>query len=159
MIRDGARVAFNGWPREHAPEIGDVGKVLSAGTNGSHVLWQSGARSGQVELVANEDLEVVTAGRDEMADSMETRVVALGVRDVFDTGGSVALLNTLAETGHLSGFGTIAEEALTSVASRLREDPSIADVLAHLEADEADEFVHLASAVLLRDAFGAEEGD
>lgn len=154
-IPEGARVSYVGDGDDDLA-VGDKGKVLSAAGSGSHVLWSSGARAGDITLTANMDL--ISSRTVDYDDSLDTGcLVSVAVRETYDRGGEAALLNALNEEGHLATFAPFAEEALQMVASRIREDPSIREVLGQLEPDEGAEFIHLAASVLLRDAFGGGE--
>lgn len=155
--REGQRVAFVGDPQDGL-QVGDCGKVLSSAEEGSHVLWSSGSRTGEVFLVEN--LDLVTSGATPRTyDDLDSgSLVTIAVRDVYEGMGHVGLLNALNDEGHLATFAPIAEEAMQMVAARIRQDPSIGEVLASLDSDEGQEFVTLAVSVLLRDAFGYEEG-
>jgi len=153
-IPEGARVSYCGDGGDGLV-IDDKGKVLSAAGSGSHVMWSTGKRKGEITLTANVDLVATrTVAYEDDLDS--GGLVSVAVRDTYDSGGEVALLNALNEEGHLATFAPIAEEALQMVASRIRQDPSIREVLAQLDDDEGSGFVALAASVLLRDAFGGE---
>jgi hypothetical protein len=104
------------------------------------------------------DLDVVASGHAARTyDDLDSGVlVTIAVRDTFDSQGQVGLLNALNEEGHLATFASIAEEAMHTVAARLRQDPSITEVLAHLDPEEGAEFVSFTASILLRDAFGQE---
>ena len=135
--------------------IGDRGRVLSAAGSGSHVLWSTGKRKGDLTLTANVDL--VSSRTVDLNDDLDSGgLVSVAVRDTYDSGGEVALLNALNAEGHLATFAPIAEEALQMVTARIRQDPSIREVLANLDEDEGAGFISLAASVLLRDAFGGE---
>lgn len=150
---EGQRVSFVG-DTDNGIAVGDRGKVVSAETGASHVLWMTGARAGEILLHDHFDL-VVSSNLP--TDNFDSGLVSFSVRQTFDRYGSVGLLNALNEEGHLATFTEIAEEAVTMVASRIRQDPSFQEVLAHLDPEEGDDVVILAASVLLRDAFGIEE--
>jgi hypothetical protein len=59
----------------------------------------------------------------------------------------------MVDSGHLSSFGSIAEEALSLVVGRIRTSDAVRQVVCHLDENEADEVVRLAAAALIRDAF------
>lgn len=154
--REGQRVAFVGDP-EHGLQVDDRGKVLSSSEAASHVLWATGSRAGEVILVSNLDL-VVSGHAPRTYDDLDGgRLVTIAVRDTFDRQGHVGLLNALNEEGHLATFASIAEEAMQTVAARIRQDPSITEVLANLDPEEGAEFVAFTASVLLRDAFGGDD--
>lgn len=149
--REGQRVAFCGDP-DAGLQPGDRGKVLSSEGSASHVLWATGSRSGEILLVGN--LDLVASHQTYAYDSLDSGVlVTIAVRDTFEDAGSPGLLNALNEEGHLTSFASIADEVMQAVAARIRQDPSIAEVLAVLDPEEGAEFVSLATSVLLRDAF------
>lgn len=157
MIYDGCRVTYTGLG-DNGLAFDDQGLVLVASDGGAHVHWKTGALADQVTLVDARDLvmlgsrpQAVEAALD---DSLE--VSGLGTftaRQIFDEGGSEALLNVMVDAGHLSSFGSIAEEALTLVVGRIRSADAIRQVVCHLDDAEADEVVRLAAAALIRDAF------
>lgn len=158
MIREGAKVSYVGDGVEHLA-VGDRGRVVSANPESSHVRWETGARTGSVDLVENIDLVVGAKEPTGAYDDFEgSGLVAVAVRDTYDVAGPVGLLNALNDEGHLATFAQYAESALQSVAAQITTDPSMREVLGHLEPDEQSSFVSLAASVLLRDAFGSEEG-
>lgn len=150
--REGQRVAFCGDP-DAGLQPGDRGKVLSSAGQASHVMWATGARAGEILLVGNLDLVASQQAPVSYDDLDSGSLVSIAVRDTYDGAGPVGLLNALNEEGHLATFATIAEEAMQAVAKRIRQDPSITEVLAVLDPEEGAEFVSLATSVLLRDAF------
>jgi hypothetical protein len=154
--REGQRVAYVG-DGDHGLQPGDCGKVLSSAGTASHVMWATGARAGEVILLSNMDLVASSAGARTYDDLDGGHLVTIAVRDVYDVRGEVGLLNALNEEGHLATFAPIAEEAISMVAARIRQDPSIQEVLSHLDPDEGAEFVAFAASVLLRDSFGGDE--
>lgn len=159
MVYDGNRVEYSGLG-ESSLVHGDQGAVLVVSGSYAHVQWKTGALAGQVLPVHVEDLSVLGrrhgAVEEALDDSLE--VSGLGTftaRQIYDEGGSEALLNILAETGKLAAFQDIAEEALNLVAGRIRSSDTFLAVTSHLEEDEAAEMVRIASAALIRDAFSA----
>lgn len=162
-MRDGQRVSYIGEPRD-GMEMGDRGQVLACDSHASHVMWSTGAKTGQVLLMDN--LDITPAGSrttaasvvdDGLDDSLD--VGSLGVtaaREWFDDQGEVGVLNAMAEAGHLSSFAAIAEEARDLVAGRIRTDPSMRAVVAQLDDEEGEAVIRLATVALLRDAFGEE---
>lgn len=154
MIREGSKVSYVG--EDSLLAVGDVGKVIASVGEGSHVLWATGACTGEIILVP--DMDLVTGVKTVVTETIwDGPLVTVAVRDTFDMGGNAALLNALNEEGHLAAFSTFAEEALASVAAKIHTDPSMREALSHLEPEEQDEFISFAAAVLLRDAFG--DGD
>lgn len=156
MIREGAKVSYVG-DGEDGLGVGDRGKVLSAEGASSHVRWETGARTGSITLTENMDL-VMGAKSQPAYDGFDgPGLVTVAVRDTYDVGGPVALLNALNEEGHLATFARFAESALEQVVGQIRTDPSMREVLSSLEPEEQEPFVTLAASVLLRDAFGSDE--
>lgn len=156
---EGQRVAYIGHPGEHG--IGDEGKVLSPAGSGCHVLWATGLRKGQIDLVPNADITPLASRRTAEGftgwdDALDGPLVSVAVRDVYESEGDVGLLNALIEEGHVASLTEAAQEALETVAARIRTDASFRAVLAQLEPDEGDEFVTLTAATILRDSFGGE---
>jgi hypothetical protein len=157
VIRDGSRVRYTGTqdgPLHH----NDQGSVLTTSGHAAHVHWRTGTLAGQVTLHDTNDLEPLTprqgAVEDALDDSLE--VAGLGTftaRQIYDEGGSEALLNAMADSGRLATFQEIAEDALDLVAQRIRTSNAFTTLASHLDDDEADEMVRLASAALIRDAF------
>jgi hypothetical protein len=160
-MREGSKVSYVGDPYDGI-DIGDEGKVLTseASSARSNVIWRTGKRAGEVTLVSDEDL-VATSKASSVAESIDLSLetaglVTVAVRDTYDRAGAPGLINALNEAGHLSIFASIAEAALQHVSDAIKQDPMISEVLSDLDPDEGDEFVNLASSVLLRDAFGGE---
>lgn len=161
-LRDAQRVSYVG-PERSGLALGDSGVVLSASGDAAHVQWATGARADQVDFVSADDLVPVgktpshtTASAFEDSLTYGT-MVTVAVRETYDESGEVGLLNALSAEGHLAGLSSVAEEALTLVASRLREDDALRQVLAQLDAEEGEALINLTAAVLLRDAFGGSD--
>jgi hypothetical protein len=159
VLREGSRVSYVGPPSDRLA-MGDQGRLLSVSGSVGHVMWESGACQGQTS--AHYDIDLATTGSQGVQASIEDSLevgglVTFAVRDAYDTGGEVGVLNALAESGHLASFGDIAEEALTLVSTRIRRDASFQAVLADLDPEEAEGVLRLASACLIRDAFTSED--
>lgn len=155
MFYDGQHVSYVGLDPQR---IGDRGRVLQAEAHGAHVLWISGALNNQVVYTDGMDmapLSRVSNHQDGLEDSLEVGeyTAHTAVRVAYDDGGEVGVLNYMAEQGYLAAFASIADETLSFVASRIRQDPGFAVVAAQLDDDEAADLVRLAAAVLMRDAF------
>lgn len=158
-LRDGQQVSYIGTPTSDGLLISDRGQTLSVTDRHSHVLWSTGTREGQIDLIDNDDL--VGHGPGKIAgsifdDSMTTGagMVTLSVRETFDVEGPSGLLNAMNDAGHLASLEGIAEDALAHVCAQVRTDPAFRSVLSHLDENEAAEFISLTSNTLLRDAFG-----
>lgn len=157
MIHDGSRVRYTGIP--DGPLLPqDQGSVLSASGHCAHVQWRTGALAGQVTLHDTDDLEPLTPRQGAVEDALDDSLDVAGLgtftaRQIYDDNGPSGLLNAMADAGHLAAFQDIAEDALALVAQRLRTSASFTTLAAHLDEDEADEMIRLASAALIRDAF------
>jgi hypothetical protein len=157
MLTDGQPVTYVGVDPQR---IGDRGRVLQGEQGGAHVLWQTGARLNNIEWTDDEDLAPFgkVAHVDGLDDSLEYGIVSTSaVRQAMEDGGEVAVLNFMAEHGHLAGFQAIAEEALQFIAARIRAEEAVRSVTAQLDEDEAAALVSLAAHVLVRDAFSDED--
>lgn len=163
MICEGSKVAYvgDGGGRDEGLSVEDQGQVLAlAGPNSCHVLWHTGARTGAITLAAFHDLvEQAQPAPDALDDSLSYGpLMSISVKATYERKGGVGLLNALNKAGHLVGFEQIAEDALSMVATRLRQDISFRSVLAELDTDDGEDFLQLTAAVLLRDAFGGHDG-
>jgi hypothetical protein len=158
VIAEGSTVSYVGFEVD-GMAVGDHGRVLSEGGSGSHVIWNTGDRKGEITLVPDTDLVQVQGARISYNDSLDGGLITIAVRETYDSGGAVALLNALNDEGHLATFAQIAEEAMRLVTARIREDSSIREVLAFLDDDEGSDLVGLATTALLRDAFSTAEGE
>jgi len=157
MLYDGCPVEYTGMKGE--PLVpGDQGSILVTSGHCAHVQWKTGALAGQVSLVDTLDLTPLGSRQGAVEESLNDSLEVSGLgtftaRQIYDEGGSQALLNAMAEAGKLASFQEIAEEALALVAGRIRTSASFMALASHLEEDEAEEMVRLASAALIRDAF------
>lgn len=164
--REGSHVSYVGDGRS-GRALGERGQVLAITGRSGHVKWAD--RS--ITLEDLDDLALLRAGfgaarataafepDDELADSLEVGPIqAAGMRGVYEAEGGAGVLSALASTGQLAGFASIAEEARLFAEARVRQDPDLARVAAQLDPEEADELVSLATAGLLRDAFGGVDG-
>lgn len=157
MIVEGAVVAYTGLSEGDLCS-GDQGRVLSLSGPVAHVLWTTGSFVDQVVPVYDSDLASLASMDDSLSDSLEVGSLAtFSARQVYDAGGEVAVLNEMAEAGSLATFASIAEDALSLVASRIRCDPSFHLAVAELDEDEAESVLRLASVCLVRDAFGLDD--
>lgn len=156
--REGQRVSYVG-DGEGGLEVGDRGKVVSSDGSACHVLWTTGVRAGQVMFHKDFDLVASNQGPRNLSelDDFAAPLVSFAVRDIHDRHGNSGLLNALNEDGHLAAFSRLAEDAIQTVASGVREDPSIQEVLSQLDDEDGDEFVMFATLTLLRDAFGEDD--
>lgn len=157
-VREGQIVAWSSLAID-GHGVGDEGRLLSVAGSCAHVTWSTGLMSGVTEVVSVHDISA-TASRDQdpLADSLDFGgLVSSAARDVYEAQGPEGVVGALSATGHLSSFEQIAEEALALVASRVRSDPSLREAVSTLDDEDAEAVVRLASAVLIRDAFGTDE--
>lgn len=157
MLYDGCRVTYTGV-KDGLLDPGDQGSILVTSGHCAHVQWKTGALAGQVLLVDTSDLETLGSRQGAVEESLDDSLEVSGLgtftaRQIYDEGGSQALLNAMADSGKLSAFQEIAEEALALVAGRIRASASFTALASHLDEDESEEMVRLASAALIRDAF------
>jgi hypothetical protein len=157
MIHDGSRVTYTGMG-DGPLVFDDQGRVLVVSGHAAHVQWKTGALAGQVTLVDVQDLTPLGTPRNAVEAALDDSLEVSGLgtftaRQIYDEGGSEALLNAMVDSGHLAAFGAIAEEALALVAGRIRTSDAFRSVMAHLDESETEEVVRLASAALIRDAF------
>jgi hypothetical protein len=159
VITDGSRVRYTGTP--DGPLLPhDQGSVLATSGHSTHVQWHTGALAGQVTLHDTADLEPLSARQGSIEDALDDSLDVAGLgtftaRQIYDENGPSGLLNAMADAGHLAAFQDIAEDALALVTQRLRTSTSFTALAAHLDDDEADQMVRLASAALIRDAFAS----
>jgi hypothetical protein len=148
MFRDGQRISYIGLGPVLA--YGEQGKVLEAGNDCATVLWTRGS----VTTEHNSDLLPTgkTASFDGLDDCLEVGepLTASAAREAFDSGGEIAVLNYMSESGHLASMQDIADDAMTFVSARLRQDQYFRSILTQLDDDEGDSLVNLASRVVLR---------
>lgn len=161
MMREGAKVAYTGAEGDGLV-VGDRGKVVSADGTVCHVLWSTGAKVHQITPHYEASLVTMSGFTDDhgLEDSLDVGgLVTFSARNSFDAGGSIQVVSELADLGHLAAFSEIAEEAISLISARVRQDPSFRVATADLDEDEAEQVFRLASACLIRDAFGNEDGD
>jgi hypothetical protein len=159
MIYDGCRVRYTGMD-DGALVLNDQGSVLVVSGRCAHVQWKTGARAGEVSMVDTVDLDPLGSRQGSVEEALDDSLEVSGLgpftaRQIYDEGGCEALLNAMADSGRLASFTEIAEEALALVAGRIRISPPFQTLSSHLDEDETDRVVRLASAVLIRDAFHA----
>jgi hypothetical protein len=157
MLYDGCRVEYTGT-MAGSLNPGDQGSILVTSGHCAHVQWKTGSLAGQVSLVDTLDLMSLGSRQGSVEDALDDSLEVSGLgtvtaRQIYDEGGSHALLNAMADAGRLASFREIAEEALALVAGRIRTSASFLALASHLDDDEAEEMVRLASAALIRDAF------
>lgn len=151
MFAEGQRVSYVGEGVD-APSIGDEGIVVALGNTASYVKMATGAKAGEFIEVSHHDLAPLARRID--TDIMGGGLVSFSVREVAASQGASGLLARLRSEGHLANFDEIASTAAQVAGSLVRSDPSMQEVIANLDAQDADELVSLAVVALLRDAFG-----
>jgi hypothetical protein len=160
MIVEGQKVAYAGEDPYMA--VSDKGKVLAVSGTAAHVQWLTGSRAGQIDLVEQHELvpdrsagaqpTTLAAAFDNTLDMVGSP--AIQVRATYDEVGEQGLVTALDEAGHLAVLQAYVEEAVGHLASRIRHDPTLANVLAQLESDEADGLVGRVASLLLTDEIG-----
>lgn len=159
MIHDGTRITYTG-PQDGPLKPGDQGSVLAVSGHAAHVQWRTGALAGQVQLMDADDLQPLGSRQGALEDALDDSLDVAGLgtftaRQLYDETGPSGLLNAMADAGKLAAFQDIAEEALTLITERLRTSASFTALAAHLDDDEADQIIRMASAALIRDAFAS----
>jgi hypothetical protein len=152
---EGQQVSFVGHPSEDGPDIGDEGLVVAAGNTASHIKFLTGARTGCFHEISHSSLVLKDRARE---GSLDGRLVNVPIRHIAASDGTQGLIDALDDAGHLGNFESMADEALRYTASLVRNDPSISEVIAQLDSDEAEDFVASATLTLLREAFGRDDG-
>lgn len=160
MIAEGQKVAYAG--DDPMQDVGSVGKVLQmSGHEAAHVHWETGPRTGSVELVDANDLVTSSSTTASLAQAIEADSFAssvgvadafsMQVRAAFDDGGETSVVTALEESGHLALLAAEAEEAVLMLGARIRMDAQIAPLLATLDIDEQDVVVSKVAVTLLGD--------
>lgn len=137
---------------------GTLGKVLAAaGTYSQHVKWEEGIRRGQIDLVAT--LDLVPAGvtqadpmsvQAQFEDSLDMpSLTTVAVRDTYDEYGEDGLLNAIGAAGHLATLAEYADEAIGSMATHIRSDPTFAMIISQLDEPEAQSLISRVAVSLL----------
>jgi hypothetical protein len=151
-LPDGAHVAYTG-PETEGLAIGDQAIVLEGGPRKSHVRWVTGSAASSFSYINNSYL-VVGASLDGItsAGDVAGKLVRFAVRETYDDGGPSAVIRQLRREGHGAFLDAIGEEAVRLVAGRVRQDPSVIEVLGSLNEDEGMEFVSAVSLTILQQA-------
>jgi hypothetical protein len=158
-LREGMRVSYVGDGRD-GRSLGDRGQLLVRQGSKGQVRWADGSITPHFldDLESTSMARLAAAASDGLEDSLDVGPIqATGVRATYDTDGSAGVLNQLAATGGLTSFAEIAEDARAFVAARIRQDPLLREATAALDDDEREDLIHVASHVLLRDAFSEPE--
>lgn len=150
---DGQVITYTGEPRQGV-RSGDQGKALVISPTYVHVMFHTGAAAGQVVMCDRNDLE--SARRDEVTasldDSLEFGFEATAAQDLDEGDGVLGVVASLDERGYLAPLSDAADEAIALVASRVRQDHGIRQVLAGLDADSGELVIQHAAMSVLRDA-------
>lgn len=166
MIVEGAKVAYAG--EDPFQDVGSIGKVVSLSGSCAHVLWEDGPKVGMIEMIDQYDLVPHRANTAAprrvatVADGFEATLdmpgmPVLAVRATYDEDGEDGLVAALNEAGKIAVLAEYAEEALSHVATRIRQDPGVTEVLAQLEPDERDSLVDRLASLVLIDRVGEGE--
>lgn len=159
MISEGGKVTYAG-DTDPFNVVGSLGRVVSLSGTGAHVQWLTGPKTGQFDYV--ETFELVQPGAAHEA-SMEAAfdntldmpaTEGISVRACYDETGEEGLVTALNESGHLAMLADYVDEAVGHLATRIRTDPTLGDVLSQLETDEADSLVGRVASLLLNDRLG-----
>jgi hypothetical protein len=164
-LREGHLASYVGDGHDGIP-LGAQGEVLSLAGSGAYVKWVTGSRLGAVDLVHNEDLVAVPPRRqatamalppsDDLDDSLDVGFMpTTAALQTQEDEGAPGLLTMMASQGRLRGLGNIADEVLSVVAHRVRQDESVREVTSQLDGDQAEDLVQLTALSLLQNAFGA----
>lgn len=167
-LREGHLASYVGDGHGGIP-LGAQGEVLSLAGSGTYVKWVTGSRLGAVDLVDNYDLVPVPPRRqatamalapsDDLDDSLEVGFApTTAAVQVQEDEGTPGLLTMLASQGRLRGLANIADEVLSVVAHRVRQDAAVREVTSQLDPDQAEDLVRLTSLSLLQNSFGAAHG-
>lgn len=168
MIVEGMRVAYAG-DSDPFQDVGALGKVLSLSGGCAHVLWESGPKANSIDLIDLNDLvehgrasrmaaaAAQTFSDNAFADTLDMPAIpTLQVRATYDEEGEEGLLTALSEAGRLAVLAEYAEEAISLVAARIRQDPEFSGVLAQLDPDEANGVVSRVASLVLQERMGEE---
>jgi hypothetical protein len=140
--REGERVAFVG--DESIRPVGALGRVVQEAGIGSHVAWDDS----DVTLERNYDL-VIQPGDDGMVHT--AALTTFSARTTYDRQGGLGVVKALSDEGHLSAMGSLVESAYQTFTASIREDPSVREVIAELDPEEAAEVVSVMANVLWND--------
>jgi len=160
MLTEGARVSYTGESRGRLG-TGAEGRLLSISGDSGHVLFSTGKVAGVVEFLP---LHLLTAhGQAQpslIADALDApeQLSSVAVRETVASSGEQGLVAALSEAGVLDELASIADEAAEMVASRIREDPGMRQIMAALDGEERDQVVSLTTSMILGSAAHYGEG-
>lgn len=171
MIVEGSRVSYAG--DDPLQDVGSQGRVVSLSGTCAHVQWYSGPKTSMIELedlndlvefrgsqsaAAQAQIEAQAFADNAFADTLDmVSLPSMAVRAVYDDEGEDGLLVALSEAGRLAVLAEYAEEAVGLVATRIRQDPEFAAVLAQLDPDEANGMVFRVASLVLADRISGED--
>lgn len=160
VAHEGQSVSYVGDGRD-GRALGERGRVLATSGQSGHVKWGDDT----ITLVDLRDVAPLSSTmgaaravvRDELDDSLDVGpIVAPGVRGVFQSEGSTGVLQALAGSGQLASFASIAEQTRIYAEGLLRQDPGLMSAVSHLDDEDADEVITLATLRLLREVAGGQ---
>lgn len=152
-VHDGARVIYQGTSTEGLSG-GETGYVLMADDLNAHVQWDTGHRTGKVDLVRQADLgggPATPPVDDRVAAYVANSIAVADLGTTFDLEGADAVLAQLGDDGRLSSLDSIAEEVAEWVAGRVRVLEVVREVSPML-GDGTDDLVDAATRLVLRSA-------
>ena len=154
-MHDGSSVIYVGPTREDLA-YGTSGRVLTCTASYAHVQWSDGARQGQVDLHATEDLSfddrhVITASLDDSLEVGSLVSLASAEEAYTETGGD-GLVTHLASAGHLTRYASLAEEALERLTAALGSDPVLRQLTSAMDPVEAETVLRRAAQQLFTDS-------
>jgi hypothetical protein len=152
MFKEGQKVAYTGLDIDGL-SLGVEGKVLVLSPGAAHVSFTNGTIAA-IPFYDLTPLKKSHSVKDELEDSLEMGLTTFAARDVFDMGGEMAVLSAMAESGHLAAFDEIAEDAISMVSNRIRQDVSFKSVLSQLDEEESESVIRYAAVSLIQDIFG-----
>jgi hypothetical protein len=126
------------------------GKIMAfASAHAAHVMWTTGARTGQIDMVDVYDL-MPCASEAALASAS---LSATAVSRVYAAEGETGVVNYLASAKQIDTWPTIAKDTLEFVVGRLKADASMELPWEQLTPDQVEKVATLAATVLLRDSF------
>lgn len=151
MHADEARVIYQGDPTPQGLAGGETGRVLVGDERNAHVMWSTGSRAGQVDVIRQDDLTSQTDTDARVAAYVSDSIAVADLGSTFDAEGAEAVLAQMMEEGSLSRLTLITEEVVEWIATRVRTLGPIREAAAIL-GDGADDLVDAAVSQVLRDA-------
>jgi hypothetical protein len=158
MVGDGMKVTYRGAARIDGPDTGDRGKVLSSDERSVHVMWSTGTRRGQVDLL--EITEVVTGGADtdpgHVAADLTTGLSVTS--QAYLDRGVEGLVAALGEEGSLDVLSDVADSLIDHVAAQVQNNPALITALAGLDDEGRSALLSYATRSVLIEALDG-QGD